>query len=66
MIVAHLFNQFNNSSPGKHDTPEIVVNSKYYDINQIQTLIFPDKLKSLSLFHIDACPLNENLDERQV
>ena len=40
-----------------------VVNSKYYDIDQIQTLKFPNKHKSLALFHINACSLNKNFDD---
>ena len=29
----------------------------------IQTLKFPDKHKSLALFHINACSLNKNFDD---
>ena len=58
-----LYNQFNNTSPEKHNDPENVVNSKYYDIDQIQTLQFPNKQKSLALFHINACSLNKNFDD---
>ena len=38
-----LFNQFNNLSPEPKNEPENVVNSNYYDIDQIQTLKFPEK-----------------------
>ena len=48
----------------KKNDPENVVNSKYYDIDQIQTLKFPDKRKSLTLFHINAYSLNKNFDDR--
>ena len=41
---------------------ENVVSSKYYDIDQIQTLKFPNKQKSLALFH-NACSLNKNFDD---
>ena len=58
-----LFNQFNNFSPGPKNEPENVVNSNYYDIDQIQTLKFPEKNKSLSLFHINACSLSKNFDD---
>ena len=61
--LALLYNQFNNTSPEKHNDPENVVNSKYYDIDQIQTLKFPNKQKSLALFHINACSLNKNFDD---
>ena len=39
------------------------MNFKFYDIDQIQTLKFPDKHKSLALFHINACSLNKNFDD---
>ena len=39
------------------------MNSNYYDIDQIQTLKFPEKNKSLSLFHINACSLSKNFDD---
>ena len=47
----------------KNSDPENVVNSKFYDIDQTQTLKFPDKHKSLALFHINACSLNKNFDD---
>ena len=34
--LALLFKQFNNSSPEQQIDPENVVNSRYYDIDQIQ------------------------------
>ena len=61
--LALLYNQFNNTSPEKNNDPINVVNSKYYDIDQIQTLKFPNKHKSLALFHINACSLNKNFDD---
>ena len=61
--LALLCNQFNNTSPGKNNDPENVVNSKYYDIDQIQTLKFPSKHKSLALFHVNACSLNKKFDD---
>ena len=57
-----LFNQFNNFSPEHKNEPANVVYSKYCDIDQIQTLKFPEKNKSLSLFHIIECSLSKNLD----
>ena len=33
-----LFNQFNNSSPEQQNDPQNVVNSRYFDIDQIQSL----------------------------
>ena len=50
--LALLFSQFNNSSPKQKIDLENVVNSRYFDIDQIQSLKFPQKEKSLSFFHI--------------
>ena len=61
--LALLYNQFNNTSPEKNNDPKNVVNSKYYDIDQISTLKFPNKQKSLALFHVNACSLNKNFDD---
>ena len=38
-----LFNQFNNSSPEQQNDPENDVNSRYFDIDQIQSLKFSQK-----------------------
>ena len=61
--MALLFNKFNNSSPKQQIDPENVVNSTYFDIDQIQSLKFSQKQKSLSFFDIDACSLNKNFDD---
>ena len=61
--LALLYNQFNNTSPEKNNDPVNVVNSKYYDIDQIQTLKFPNKHKTLALFHINECSLNKYFDD---
>ena len=61
--MALLYNQFNITSPEKNNDPENVVNFKYYDTDQIKTLKFPNKYKSLALFHINACSLNKNFDD---
>ena len=61
--MALLYNQFNNTSPEKNNELVNVLNSKYYDINQIQTLKFPNKNKSLALFQINECSLNKNFDD---
>ena len=44
-----LFNQFKNPSPEQQNDPENVVNSRYFDIDQIQSLKCSQKEKSLSL-----------------
>ena len=61
--LALLYNQFNNTSPEKNNDPENVVSSKFYDIDQFQTLKFLDKHKSLALFHINACSINKSFDD---
>ena len=61
--MALLFNKFNNSSPKQQIDPENVVNSTYFDIDQIQSLKFSQKEKSLSFFNIDTCSLNKNFDD---
>ena len=43
-----LVNQFNNNaSPEDNTDPENVVQSKYYDIDKLQTMKIPNKDKSL-------------------
>ena len=58
-----LFNQYNNSSPEQQNDPENVVNSRYFNIDQIQSLEFCQKEKSLSLFRINTCSLNKTFDD---
>ena len=59
-----LVNQFNNNaSPEDNTDPENVVQSKYYDIDELQTMKIPNKDKSLVLFHINACSLYKNFNE---
>ena len=60
--LSHLFNEFNSFSSDINNTPENVINSNYYDIDQLQTLKeFTDK-SSLSLFHLNNCSLSRNID----
>ena len=47
----------------KKNGPKNVVNFNYYDIDQFQTLKFHEKIKSLSLFHINACSLSKNFHD---
>ena len=61
--LSHLFNEFNSFSSDISNTPENVINSNYYDIDQLKTLKeFTDK-SSLSLFHLNICPLSKNIDD---
>ena len=61
--LALLFNKFNNTSPEQNVDPENVVNSRYFNIDEIQALKLHDKKKPLSFFHINACSLNKNFDD---
>ena len=45
--------------------PEKIALSKYYDTDEMHNINIPHKNKSLSLFHINACSLNENFDDLQ-
>ena len=46
-----LVNQFNNNaSPEENTDPENVVQSKYYDIDELQTMKIPNKDKSRPYF----------------
>ena len=55
--LALLFNQFNNTSPEQNVDPENVVNSRYFDIDEIQALKLLDK--EVSIFLLYKCLLNE-------
>ena len=63
--LAFLFNQFNNTIPEYRSDPENVIQSKYYDIDELQKLKIPNKENSLSLFHINSCSLNKHFEELQ-
>ena len=43
--------------------PEDVVQSKYYHLDELQTMKIPNEDKSLTLFHINPCSLNKNFDD---
>ena len=61
--LSHLLNEFNSFSSDINNTPENVIYSNYYDINQLQTLKeFTDK-SSLSLFHLNTSSLSKNIDD---
>ena len=57
-----LVNQFNNNAfPEDNTDPENVFQSKYYDIDELQTIKIPNKDGSLTLFHINSFSLNKVL-----
>ena len=63
--LALLFNQFNNVIPENHSDPENVIQSKYYDIDELQKLKIPNKENSPFLFHINSYSLNKIFEELQ-
>ena len=56
---------FNNATPENNNDFEKISSTKYYDINWMHNIKIPQKNKSLSLFHINACSLNKNFDDFQ-
>ena len=60
-----LVNQFNNATPENNNDPENISFSKYYDIDEMHNTEISNKNKSLSLFHINACSLNESFNDLQ-
>ena len=60
-----LVNEFNNATQENNNDPENISSSKYYDIDEMHNVGVPNKNKSLSLFHINACSLNQNFDDLQ-
>ena len=64
MIEKGAFNQFNNITENHtNNDPNNVVECRYYDTEEIQTLKIPNKNKSLSMFHINTCSLSKNFDD---
>ena len=63
--LALLFNQFDNAIPENRSDLENVIQSKYYDINELQNIKIPNKENSLSLFHINSFSLNKIFEELQ-
>ena len=60
-----LVTQFNNATPENNSDSEKTSSPKYYDIDEMHNIKTHQKNKSLSLFHINACSLNENFDDLQ-
>ena len=60
--LTNFFNEFNNLASGQNNNSENIINCKYYDIDEIQTL---NKLnnKCLSLFCINFCSLSKNIED---
>ena len=60
-----LVNQFNNATPENCNDLEKMPSSKYYDIEEMQSIEILHKNKLLALFHISACSLNKIFDDLQ-
>ena len=59
-----LLNQV-NIIPQTHDhkDPENVARSKYYDLEEVQSIKIPIKNSCLSLFHINTCSLKKIFED---
>ena len=57
------FVQFKNTSSEQNVDSENVVNSRYFDIDEMQALKLHVKKNSISFLHINACSLNKNFDD---
>ena len=58
--LALLFNQFNDTSE-QNGNPENVVNSRYFDIDEMQALKLYDKKNSLSFFPYKCMLIEQKL-----
>ena len=58
-----LFNGFNNLSSDQKNNSENIINYKYYDIDEIQTLNKLNNKRTLTLFHINSCSLSKNIED---
>ena len=61
--LALLFNEFNSAVSENRSDPENIIQSKYYDIDELQKMKIFNKENSLSLIHINSCSLNKKLEE---
>ena len=61
--LSNLLNEFNSFSSDINNTPENVINSNYYDIDQLQTFKEFTHKSSLCLFHLNTCSLSKNIDD---
>ena len=59
-----LVNWCNNATLENNNDPENISSSKYY-VDGMRNVEVPNKNKSVSLFDINACFLNKNLDDLQ-
>ena len=62
-VAPDFFNHINIPIPKYQSDPGNVIQSTYFDINELQFKT-PKKEKSLFLFHISSCSLNKNFEEK--
>ena len=56
------FNEFNNFSSQQNKTTENIINYKYFDTEEIQSLNNLNHKNALILFHINTCSLSKNIE----
>ena len=61
--LSHLFIEFDSFFSYINNTPENIINSDYYDINQLQTLKEFTNKTALSLFCLNTSSLSKNIDD---
>ena len=62
-VAPDFFNHINNAIHENQSDPGNVIQSTYFDINELQFKT-PKKEKSLFLFRISSCSLNKNFEEK--
>ena len=61
--LSNLFNVINNFSSQQNKDTEIIINCKYYDIEEIHSFNNLNHKDDLSLFHINTYSLPKNIEE---
>ena len=61
--LTNLFNELNNLCSGQNSNSENIINSKYYNIDEIQSLNKLNSKRTLSLIHINSCSLSKNIED---
>ena len=61
--LSNLFNEFNNVSSQQNKNNKNIINCKYYNIKEIQSLYNLNHKNALNLFHINTCSLSKNIEE---
>ena len=64
--LSNLFNEFTNFSYQQNKDNENIINCKYYNIDEIQSISNLNHEDALSLFHINKCSLSKNTEELNI